>query len=335
MEFIHPLGFGTIILTFLLLHFWRRPLGSRSGLPPSPPVDSFIGHLRMVAAKNPELVAHEWAREYGDIFHTKIFGQPIIMLNSVKAAIDLLEKRSLNYSTRPGFVVYKLLGWTSTLTFLPNGDQFKNQRKLFQRYFGGSKSQEYQPIQQEEARILAENLLLGDSNDYDKYLRRFAVSIVMRIAYGHQVSSDDDEYNIISRNVATALNATGPPGGMVVDFFPFLQYMPSWFPGTHFANQARRFQGYVRDLHERPIEQIRQKMEVGTAPECLVKSELENLASSQTVGLDFNAQLEDIIGVAGAIYAAGFDTTWSTMTSFLLAMVINPDVQQKAQEEIE
>ncbi|KAF8884133.1 cytochrome P450 [Infundibulicybe gibba] len=333
MESIYPLAFG-VTLTFALLYFWRNPLGNRLGLPPSPPADSFIGHLRMATAKNPELVVHEWAREFGDIFHAKIFGRPMIMLNSVKTATNLLEKRSLIYSNRPRCVVYELMGWTSSITFLQLGDQFKNQRKIFQRYFGGSKSQEYQPIQQEEARILVENLL-GDPDDYDKYLRRFAASIVIRIAYGHQISSDDDEYNVMSYNIASALDAAGPPGGTVVDFFPFLQYLPSWFPGTHFANQARRFRKYVRDLHERPIEHIRQRMAVGTAAECLVKKELEILALNRTAGPDFNAQLDDVIAVAGAIYSAGSDTTWSTMATFVLAMVLNPDVQRKAQAEID
>ncbi|KAF8884134.1 cytochrome P450 [Infundibulicybe gibba] len=335
MESIYPLGCGITILTFALLYFWRGPLGlKRLRLPPSPPADSLIGHLRMFTAKNPELVAHEWAREFGNIFHTKIFGQHMVMLNSVKTAADLLEKRSLIYSDRPRCVVYDLLGWTPNITFLKNGDQFKNQRKILQRYFGGSKSQQYQPIQLEEARILAENLL-GDPNDCDKYLRRFAASITMRIAYGHQISSDDDEYNVMLYNVTISLDAAGPPGGTIVDFFPFLQYLPSWFPGTHFANQARRFRKHVRDLHERPVEHIRQRMAVGTATECLLKSELENLALNQTAGPNSNTQLDDIVAVAGAVYGAGSDTTWSAMATFVLAMVLNPDVQRKAQEEID
>ena len=36
----------------------------------------------------------------GDIMHLDVFGQPIIVLNSHEAAIDLLEKRSANYSDR-------------------------------------------------------------------------------------------------------------------------------------------------------------------------------------------------------------------------------------------
>ena len=36
----------------------------------------------------------------GDVIHLDVFGQPMIILGSHEAAIDLLEKRSANYSDR-------------------------------------------------------------------------------------------------------------------------------------------------------------------------------------------------------------------------------------------
>ncbi|KAF8884123.1 cytochrome P450 [Infundibulicybe gibba] len=339
MESAYILAFSIAIASFALLYFRRKSLG-RESLPPSPPADSLLGHLRMATAKNPELVLHEWAQEFGkltsrDIFHTKIFGQSMIMLNSVQTAIDLLEKRSLNYSSRPRCVIYELAGWASSLAFLRPGDRFKRQRKLYQQYFGKAKSRSYQPIQQDEARNLVKNLL-GDPSDHDKYLRRFATSIVIRIAYGHQISFEDDSYNIMSHQVAAAVGALGPAGGTVVDFFPFLQYLPSWFPGTHFAVRARRVRKCIRDLHERPIEDVRQQMAAGIGSPCFVRNELENLSLKQAADSpDYDAQLDDIMGAAATIYSAGADTTWTTISIFVLAMLLHPNVQRKAQEEID
>jgi cytochrome P450 len=45
--------------------------------------------------------------------------------------------------------------------------------------------------------------------------------------------------------------------------------------------------------------------------------------------------IEAIKWTAAVIFAGGSDTTVSTLTAFILAMVLNPDVQQKAQEEID
>ncbi|TFY51971.1 hypothetical protein EVG20_g10761 [Dentipellis fragilis] len=44
---------------------------------------------------------------------------------------------------------------------------------------------------------------------------------------------------------------------------------------------------------------------------------------------------EDICGMAGILYAAGQETTVTVLNSFVLAMVLNPEVQRKAQEEID
>ena len=37
-----------------------------------------------------------------------IFNRKMIILNTVEAAVDLMEKRSSNYSDRPGFPIFKL-----------------------------------------------------------------------------------------------------------------------------------------------------------------------------------------------------------------------------------
>jgi hypothetical protein len=46
-----------------------------------------------------ELTSHK-----GDLVYLEVFGQPIILLNSPKAAKDLLEQRSAIYSDRPPLV---------------------------------------------------------------------------------------------------------------------------------------------------------------------------------------------------------------------------------------
>ncbi|KAJ8699322.1 hypothetical protein PTI98_002448 [Pleurotus ostreatus] len=53
-----------------------------------------------------ELVFHEWAKPYGDVMYFRVLGRDIIVLDSVQAATELLEKRSELYSDRPNFAVY-------------------------------------------------------------------------------------------------------------------------------------------------------------------------------------------------------------------------------------
>jgi hypothetical protein len=42
----------------------------------------------------------------GDVIFFKALGRSIVVLNSVQAAVDLLDKRSAIYSDRPRFVMF-------------------------------------------------------------------------------------------------------------------------------------------------------------------------------------------------------------------------------------
>ena len=49
--------------------------------------------------------------------------------------------------------------------------------------------------------------------------RRFGAAVIMKIAYGHQIESDDDEYIKLTENVSLAHVDAGDPGTAPVDFF--------------------------------------------------------------------------------------------------------------------
>ena len=47
----------------------------------------------------------------------------------------------------------------------------------------------------------------------------------MKIAYGHQIESDDDEYIKLTENVSLAHVDARDPGTAPVDFFPFRAFL--------------------------------------------------------------------------------------------------------------
>ena len=51
-------------------------------------------------------------------------------------------------------------------------------------------------------------------------LGRFGAAVIMKIAYGHQIETDDDEYIKLTENVSLAHVDAGDPGTAPVDFFP-------------------------------------------------------------------------------------------------------------------
>ncbi|KAF9443654.1 cytochrome P450 [Macrolepiota fuliginosa MF-IS2] len=311
----------------------RRRRALRVPLPPSPPSDPILGHLRYIPPKNPELQYTAWSKIYGDVIYLRIFSRPIIVLNTAEAAIDLFEKRSWNYSDRPDFPIFNLMGWGIGLGFLHYGKGFQMQRRLFKEYFSQTKVEEYKNLQTTQARRLALSIAQG-KEDKNDILRVFGTSIIVRIAFGHDMYSENDSnYDEIIRDNGDAFTQCGPPGGTPVDLFPILQNFPSWFPGTFFANRAREFYPAIQRLHNYPLSQVRKQMLEGKAKPSFLSYHLERL---QQDGKDESKpSYEDVKGAASAILGGGADTIWATLSVFILAMVLHLECQEQAQDELD
>jgi hypothetical protein len=66
-----------------------------------------------------------------------IFGQPLIIVNSVAHARALLDVKSAIYSDRPKLVMGgELVGWENTLALTPYGSRFRSIRRLVHGLMG-------------------------------------------------------------------------------------------------------------------------------------------------------------------------------------------------------
>ena len=168
--------------------------------------------------------------------HFNILGRSIVVLSSQRAAQDLLDRRSANYSSRPDFPVHELyaasrlarthtrlitpnsVGWGDMLGFTKYGESFHWQRKIFQQSFSRAGSEMFQPIQQQQVHVLLKNLM-RDPEHFDQHARWYAAALVMEIAYGHHVESADDPYVLLAEQVNNLI--TSMPDTSLVDLFPW------------------------------------------------------------------------------------------------------------------
>ncbi|KAF9258780.1 cytochrome P450 [Marasmius fiardii PR-910] len=320
---------GSLCVLVLLRPRTREPF------PPGPPREPLIGHLRIMPQEKQAEVFHEWAKTYGDVMYLEIPGRRIVVLDSLDVSRALLEDKGAKYSGRPWFVIWDIMGWSHVLTFLSHGKQFLKHRKLIQTFFGRSESLAYNTILAQEARLLIKNLAAPESGDLSNYVHRLTVSIIMRVAYGHQVKSDDDVFLKIGNDFTFILNNAGQIGNTPVDLLPWLRHLPSWFPGTHYATLARGWYKRVQEMRDDAFEFVQNRMEEETAEKSFVSDKLEGLDHSADLKSDEDGlTLDDIKGAALTIFAAGQETTYTTLKAFVLAMMHHPEIQKRAYEEI-
>ena len=82
-------AFALFLAYYATLYSKRK----RYPLPPSPPgALPVVGHVFAVS-KDLWIPFTEWKHKYGDILYLNMIGQPVIVLNSLKVAVDLLDRR--------------------------------------------------------------------------------------------------------------------------------------------------------------------------------------------------------------------------------------------------
>jgi len=227
------------------------------------------------------------------------------------------------------------MGWGITLTFLRWGPQFKLHRKMLQQSFTPAACKTYRTIQLDEARRACRQILT-QPKQWEILARKFSSGIVMRIGFGVEIKDNDDPYIEMAIDAENATGGGGTPAGSIVDFFPLLRYLPDWLIRSPPLKHARESGAAIQRLHDAPWAATEPEIKNGTAkPASFMRTYYERYTKNLEDGKMNEITLDDIKGAAGAISIAGGNTTWSTIVVCILNLILYPEVQEKAQAEID
>ncbi|KZT05260.1 cytochrome P450 [Laetiporus sulphureus 93-53] len=276
----------------------------------------------------------EWGVKYGDIIYARVLQKHIVILNSVRAARDLLEKRGATYSDRPRFVLLSELieSVKPNILLMSVGDEWRKHRKWFQTTLSSRVSLDgYRPMQRREVVKLLSNMI-QTPQDFLSHLKRYTAGVLMEISYGHTVTSADDDFVRMADEVGAEIAEIGEVGSTLVDLFPIFKYVPTWLPGPGtFKRRALELKRFTFETMSLPYENVKAKMASGSAKPSYVSNLLQE-TSHTAGGIEDEARIR---AGAAVIYQVGIDTTSTFLISFVLAMVLYPEVYRKAQAEMD
>ncbi|XP_006459505.1 hypothetical protein AGABI2DRAFT_116472 [Agaricus bisporus var. bisporus H97] len=302
-------------------------------LPPGLPKWPILGN----ALSMPLTYAHVYYKRLGDKLGTKFIyleavGQPFLIINDYRVAQDLLEKRSALYSSRPQFqMTTEVIGVKRLFIIMPYGDGWRNHRRVFRQYFDSK----YLPRDQEKQldfirKSLLPNLFIAPEGARE-HVTNYVGSSILSTTYGLPAKTRRDPLVGFAEKTFNDLAAASAPGKYLVNIIPQLKYLPDWFPGTGFKREARKIVREVDKMREEPYQATIDAMDEGVYQECFISANVERLRSAP----DFEDQIADVKEVGMVIFGAGFETTTGVIMTFILAMLLNPDVQRQAQSEID
>jgi cytochrome P450 len=304
-------------------------------LPPGPLPLPFVGNKFDIPKRKPWLQFQQWSLKYGPIFTIWIGRKPTLIISDPQVAVDLMEKRSAKYSSRPRMVVMgEVYNGNSSILTQPYGKDWSVRRKLLHQALSPKALELYKPTQEAEAARLC-YALLDNPAGWEKELERFTSSVVFCVAYGHRIDSLDarvisDRFRFM-HNMA-CLNV---PGKYLAETFPLLAKLP-----PALAPWKREVKAMGDEEAQANMELLQMvKDDIATAkergaPEALPNS-LCKLLLELRDGEHVPLSEKHFSYIPASLFGAGADTTASTLCSAFLALVTHPHVLDAAHEELD
>ncbi|SJL08657.1 related to O-methylsterigmatocystin oxidoreductase [Armillaria ostoyae] len=318
-----------------LVYTLHRLLSSKPKhhLPPGPKGLPIIGNIYDIPEKYEWIAYRGLSQRYGSgIITLNLMGAPVIVINSREAAKDLLEGRSLIYADRPNFpMLNDLMGFGWETAFAHYGEVWKAHRKIFYQEFGGSNAATYNHQQVDSARFLLRRLL-DDPAVFMDSIRLMAGRMILGITYGINVKAADDYYLQIAEASLKAMAVAANAGSFLVDIFPLLRFTPDWFPGAGFKRRAKEWRKPIVAMPAVTMDFVEQSIKNGSAEPSIAYKYLSQMDADEAR----TKEAEEILsGTMASFYAGGADTTVSTLCSFVLAMILYPEVQKKGKAAVD
>ncbi|KAK7032159.1 hypothetical protein VNI00_013333 [Paramarasmius palmivorus] len=346
---LQPLAadYASVFISLLILLAWLFPRILKIGrrelfLPPGPPTIPILGNLHIFPLESTHLKFTEWARQYGEVISLKIGPRTAIVINSMEAAKELMEKRSTSTSDRPKNHMAEKVTRGQNMAIISYSDTWRVLRKAAHALLTPKAVEAHLPIQRAEA-CQVMNDFLNDPEDFFKHIGRYSNSVIMSILFGKRCpryeSVESEAFFRIADGWNRALSPTVPP----VDLLPFLDYLPekiAWW--NTLANDVRQMQ---RKLYFGLVDECEARMKRGENN----GSFMENLLLRQKeLGLDrelvgyairhLSAQVSSTLSyryLGGVLLEGGTETTASFLRRLVLFLAAFPDAQRKAQEEMD
>ncbi|KAK7034602.1 hypothetical protein VNI00_012233 [Paramarasmius palmivorus] len=308
----------------------RRRKSKYYPLPPGPRRLPIIGNLLSMPKEYEWEVYARWAREYkSDIIHLNVAGTNLVILDQVEVTKELLDKRSRVYSSS-----HRELQSDDAQIRFRNAQMQSLRAFLNNLHRKGLEDSKRVDIMAELKQFVNFD---AASHTHLKLLPIYSMagSTILSIAYGIKSLPlpQKDPYISAADKALDAFCIAARPGAFLVDALPALKYLPDWFPGAGFKKTAREWNGLMRRMIELPFEVSKQdfvRLTIRRTGQYKKKeSDLSpghcTRGSSSFICQEHRAHVP----------SGGVDSTLALLSHFFHAMLAFPDVQTKAQDEID
>ncbi|XP_077356244.1 cytochrome P450 17A2 [Festucalex cinctus] len=316
-----------VVALAVLVAFAQQHSSGMPGLPRLPLVGSLPW---MTGTAPPYLLFMQLGRKYGPLFELYLGPHRTVVVNSHDHAREVLLQRGRDFAGRPSMVTTDLLTrGGKDIAFSDYSPLWKLHRRLVHTSFAlfGEGSNRLQDIVLSEVDGLCAELLSGERHGFDPSLAvtTAVTNVVCTLVFGSTYRRGDGELQEVMR-YNDGIVRTITRGGLV-DIFSWMKVFPNASLKELRACIAVRDRLLMKKLHEHKA----------TLSEGDPRDLLDALLKGQgSPGPDGAAITDDhVLMTVAEAFGAGVETTSTTLLWILAYLLHHPEVQERAQKELD
>ncbi|KAM9703187.1 cytochrome P450 2K1-like [Menidia menidia] len=320
-----------LLLCVISCSVFRSRRKKKNREPPGPTPLPVLGNLLQLDLKRPHNTLLEFSRKYGPVFTVYFGPKKVVVLAGYEAVKDALVNHDEVFGDRDVLHILHEVNQGGGVLW-SNGDLWREMRRFSLtnlRDFGmGKKVCEDKII--EECQHLTDEIKKYNGEAFDTTrLMNYAISnIICSMIFGNRSEYDDAEFSNLVDRLNTTAQLLGSSSMQVYNLFPFCKWISSRRRYCHLsAANRKQVTAFISRLRETLIPQMCR----GFVDSFLLRK--QNLEESGITDSHFSDK--NLLMTVLHLFAAGTETTSTTLRWGLLFMAKYPKIQDRVQEELD
>ncbi|XP_076452542.1 cytochrome P450 2B4-like [Babylonia areolata] len=339
----------------LLWWWWWASSGRRSGhslpLPPGPgPALPLLGHLHLLARRDPRASFREWRARYGDVFSLYLGRQLVVVLNGYRVIRQALVTQGDVFSDRPHLPFLEMVS-KSRGVINTSGELWKDQRRTAMRILrdlGMGRNVLADKVQHEVltfAKAILDKVKAGqDCQDLERLTHLSVANNICSVVFGKRYDYDDPEFH----KQLDVLEGYVKAGG--VSALSFLCPALRFLPGDVFRiKQKASLYRQLRDDFVQPIlnhhfhnhhhqhhnhHHHHDDHHHDHSPDNFIAAYIDVIHSLKNDKIKEHVNENNLQRLVLELFGGGTDTTSTTLLWGLAYLLHHPHVQDRCHEEV-
>ncbi|KAG8579985.1 hypothetical protein GDO81_007061, partial [Engystomops pustulosus] len=328
MELISLL-LSVVIILYLANVFKNKK--KYANFPPGPKPLPFIGNMHSINTHKPHKTFMEISKKYGTIFSIQLGVEQFVILCGYDTVKDALINHAEDFAGRPVTAISDKTSQGHGIVNA-NGENWKVMRRFtlstLRDYGMGKRTIEDKITEECECLMQKFRSYGGKPFNNQTIINAAVANIIVSILMDHRYEYDDPTIlklmRLINENVRIL-------GGFMIRLYNSFPWVIGWLPGSHqnFFKNNTEMQNFIRDTFTRKERELDINNQRNLIDAFLAK---QKEGKPESAMYYHNKNLGFLVS---NLFAAGMETTSTTLRWGLLLMMKYPAIQKKVQSEIE